>query len=101
MELADRTLGTEIILGRRSKFCVKGARYVSHSRFNLAGQIGAFPFEFCPYLVGCLRDQLLEDVPGNIPSKAKGLRQDRIIFRAFYQMQKPKIRQPRAWVGGN
>src|SRR6185437_5530369 len=101
MQFADGPFRGKVVLGGRSESSVNRSGEIGDHGLYLAHQFGAFALELSLDLVGCLRNELLEQVPGDVLAQAEMLGKDEIILGSLDQMQKAESRQACAAIGCN
>jgi hypothetical protein len=97
MQLSYRSFCGEIILWCRTKPSVDWTGDIGDDALDLALHFGAFSLQLSFYLLGGLRNQLVEKVPRNVFAKANTLSENRIPFWAPHQVQEAGVRK----VGAN
>src|SRR5580704_2019921 len=86
MQFAHGPFRGKIVFGCRSKFGVDHPGDIGDHGLNLTTHLGAFLLQFSFYLVGCLRNQLLKEWPGNVSAQTEMLSKDAVILGASYKM---------------
>ena len=88
----------EIAFRRGSKFRVHRARDIGHQALYLDCRLRVLALEPLSRVVGCLRDQLLEEMPGDILAMTQLFDENRISLGPFDHVQNAEIREARSIV---
>ena len=91
-------LRCEVAFRSGAKLCMNSAFDIRDHSPDFVGDLGALLFELSSDIVGCLRDQLLKNVSGNIPATPEVFSKNGIILGTLDQMQETELGETRSLV---